>query len=71
MDFKSMPPSKSGYDNVYIVINRLSKQAVSTPCHKTTIAEEMARIYLRTTYRYYGPLVSIVSDRSPQFISAF
>jgi hypothetical protein len=66
-----MPGSKSGYNTVYVVIDRLSKQAISTPCHKTTIAEDMAKIYLRTVYRYYGPPASIVSDCSPQFISVF
>jgi transposase InsO family protein len=71
MDFKSMPGSKSGYNTVYIVIDRLSKQAISTPCYKTTTVEDMAKIYLRTVYRYYGPPASIVSDRGPQFISAF
>jgi hypothetical protein len=71
MDFKSMPTSKSGYDAIFVVIDRLSKQAISTPCYKTTTAEEMAKIYLRTVYRYYGPADSIVSDRGPQFVSAF
>ena len=71
MDFKSMPTSKTGYDSIFVVIDRLSKQSISTPCHKTTTAEDMARIYLRTVYRYYGPSMSIVSDRGPQFISAF
>jgi hypothetical protein len=34
MDFKSMPKDKHGYDSVFVVIDRLSKQAISTPCHK-------------------------------------
>jgi hypothetical protein len=66
-----MPTLKTGYDSIFVVIDRLSKQAISTPCYKTTTVEDMARIYLRIVYRYYGPATSIVSDRGPQFISAF
>ena len=42
MDFKLMPKDKAGYDNVFVVIDCLSKQAVSIPCHKTITAKEMA-----------------------------
>jgi hypothetical protein len=42
MDFKSMPQDKKGYDEVYVIIDHLSKQAISIPYHKTIIAEEMA-----------------------------
>ena len=42
IDFKSMPKDKHGFDMVFVVIDRLSKQAISEPCHKTITAEEMA-----------------------------
>ena len=71
MDFKSMPKDKVGYDNVFVVIDCLSKQAVSVACYKTVTVEEMARMYITSIYRYYSPLVSIVSDRRPQFVSKF
>src|SRR6266536_3361180 len=71
MDFKSMPKDKAGYDNVFVVIDRLSKQAVSIPCHKTITAEDMAWLYIVFIYRYFGPPASIVSDRGPQFVSKF
>ncbi len=65
IDFKLMLASKNGYNCVFIVINRLSKQAILTPCHKTINAEEMAHIYLRTIYRYYSPPETIISNRGP------
>jgi transposase InsO family protein len=71
MDFKSMPPSKEGYDMVFVVVDRLSKQAVSLPCHKTVTAEDMARLYIDAVFRHKGPPESIVSDRGPQFVSHF
>jgi transposase InsO family protein len=71
MDFKSAPKDKNGFDNIYVVIDRLSKQAVSIPCHKEVTAEGMARLFIRHIYSYFGPPDSIVSDRGPQFISRF
>jgi len=71
MDFKSMPKDKAGYDEVFVVIDRLSKQAISIPCYKTVTAEDMAQLYITYVYRYYGPPESIVSDRGPQFVSQF
>lgn len=71
MDFKSMPRDRHGYDSVFVVIDRLSKEAISVPCYKTTTAEDMARMFIAHVYRYHGPPESSVSDRGPQFISQF
>jgi integrase-like protein len=71
MDFKSMPKDKRGYDNLCVFIDRLSKQSISEPCYKTATAEDMAEMYIARVYRYYGPPLTIVSDRGPQFISKF
>ncbi len=50
IDFKSMPKDKAGYDNVFVVIDRLSKQAVSIPYYKTITAKEMAWLYIVFIY---------------------
>jgi transposase InsO family protein/predicted aspartyl protease len=71
IDFKSAPKDKHGFDNICVIIDRLSKQAISIPCHKTITAEQLAWLFVQYAYRYYGPPDSIVSDRGPQFISAF
>ena len=42
MDFKSIVKDKVGYNNVFIVIDYLSKQAVSTPYYKTITIEDIA-----------------------------
>jgi hypothetical protein len=65
MDFKSALKDKKGFDNIYVVIDRLIKQAISIPCHKEITAEGMARLFIRYVYSYFGPPDSIVSDRSP------
>jgi transposase InsO family protein len=71
MDFVSFNKDKHGYDNVLVVMDRLSKESISIPCHKTTTAEEMASLFIYHIWRYFGPPDSIVSDRGPQFISTF
>jgi len=71
MDFQSLPKDSHGYDAVFVVIDRLSKQPFSIPCYKTTTAKEMARLYIQYIYRIWGAPESIVSDRGPQFVSAF
>jgi len=50
MDFKSFLKDKHGYNMAFIVVNRLSKQAVSLPCFKTTTAKDIAYIYIDNIY---------------------
>jgi len=50
MDFKSFLKDKYGYDMAFIVVDRLSKQAISLPCFKTTTVKDMACIYVNNIY---------------------
>jgi hypothetical protein len=71
MDYYSFNQDKHGYNNMLVIIDRLSKQAITIPCYKTIDAREQARLYLMYVYRYYGPPTIILSDRGLQFISSF
>ncbi len=71
MDFHEMPPDRDGYDTVMVIVDRLGKRAFSIPCKKTITAKETAECFIDRVYRIYGPPDTIVSDRGPQFISAF
>jgi transposase InsO family protein len=71
MDFHAMPRDRLGYDQVFVVVDRLGKRCYSLPCYKTTAAKEMARLYYRHIWRTHGTPESITSDRGPQFISDF
>jgi hypothetical protein len=42
MDFKSFAKAKDGYNARFVIIDQLSKQSILIPCHKTTIAKDMA-----------------------------
>ena len=71
MDYKSMPADKNGYNMIFVVINWLSKQAISTPCHSTVTAQDMATMFISHIYQYYGAPQTIVSNQGPQFVSQF
>jgi len=71
MDFKSFSIDKNRFDNVYIVIDRFSKQTISIPCQKTVSIEKIAWLYIAFIYRYYKISESIVSDWELQFVSVF
>jgi transposase InsO family protein len=71
MDFHELPKDFNGYDTVFVLVDRFGKGIFSIPCRETITAKESAQLYIQNVYRIYGPLVTIVSDRGPQFISAF
>jgi predicted aspartyl protease len=71
MDYKSFLIDRDGYDNLLVVMDRLSKQSISIPCHKTIDARGMAELFLKHIWCREGYPDSIVSDRGPQFISSF
>jgi hypothetical protein len=71
VDFKEMPADKEGKNMVCVFVDRLGKRPISIPCNKEVDARALAQLYLVHVHRYYGPATTIVSDRGPQFISAF
>jgi transposase InsO family protein len=71
VDFKEMPTDKAGMNIVCVFVDRLGKRPISVPCNKEVDARVLAQLYLIHVHRYYGPATTIVSDRRPQFISAF
>jgi hypothetical protein len=54
-----------------VFIDRLSKEAISIPCTKEATAKDLAEMFYTHVYRHHNVPESIVSDRGPQFISAF
>jgi hypothetical protein len=71
VDFKSFPRDSHGYDMIAVFVDRLGKRPISIPCYRTIDAPELARLYVIHVYKYYGPATTVVSDRGPQFVSAF
>ena len=71
IDFKDMPPDQNGMNMICVFVDRLGKRPISVPCNRSVDAQVMAQLYLQYVHKYYGPATTVVSDRGPQFISAF
>nr|GFA98777.1 putative reverse transcriptase domain-containing protein [Tanacetum cinerariifolium] len=64
MDFVlGLPRTPSGYDSIWVIVDRLTKSAHFLPMKKTDSIEKLAQLYLREIICRHGVPVSIISDR--------
>jgi hypothetical protein len=72
MDFiTGLPRTKSGYDSIWVVVDRLTKVAHFIPMKTTYTSARLAKIYMSRIVCLQGVPKSIVSDRGTQFTSHF
>lgn len=71
VDFITHLPASSGFDAIFVVVDRLTKMRHYVPCYMTDSAEEAARLFTREIYRLHGAPTSIVSDRDVRFVNSF
>ena len=71
VDGKEFPRDKRGFDFAWVFVCRLSKRVFSLPGHKTDSAADVAWLYYTYIWRIFGTPLTMVSDRGPQFVSAF
>ena len=72
MDFLScLPHTSSGYDAIWVIVDRLTKTAHFLPIKKTYSTDRLARLYVNWIVCLHGVPVSIVSDRGATFTSVF
>lgn len=75
MDFVfDLPRTKSGYDGIWTIVDRFSKQSKQAhfvAVKKTIKADHMARLFIANVFKYHGMPSSIVSDRDPRMTSLF
>ncbi|GKA48469.1 putative reverse transcriptase domain-containing protein, partial [Tanacetum coccineum] len=64
-----LPRSSSGYDAIWVIVDRLTKSAHFLPIREDYKTEKLARIYINEIVARYGVLVSIISDRDGRFVS--
>ncbi|GJX03572.1 reverse transcriptase domain-containing protein [Tanacetum coccineum] len=70
MDFiTKLPRSKSGYDTIWVVVDRLTKSAHFLAIREDYSTEKLARIYVDEIVARHGVPVSIISDRDGRFTS--
>ncbi|GJY59914.1 putative reverse transcriptase domain-containing protein [Tanacetum coccineum] len=71
MDFVSgLPRTPSGYDSIWVIVDRLTKSAHFLPMKKTDGIEKLAQLYLKEIVCRHGVPVSVISDRDSLFTSS-
>ncbi|GJV29096.1 putative reverse transcriptase domain-containing protein [Tanacetum coccineum] len=72
MDFVTgLPRTSSGYDSIWLIVDRLTKSAYFLPMKKTDSMEKLTRLYLKEVVCTHGIPLSIISNRDSRFASGF
>ncbi|GJT37982.1 putative reverse transcriptase domain-containing protein [Tanacetum coccineum] len=72
MDFVTgLPRTSSGYDSIWVIVDRLTKSAHFLPMKKTDSMEKLTQLYLKEIICRHEVPVSIISDRDSRFASGF
>ncbi|GJY80338.1 putative reverse transcriptase domain-containing protein [Tanacetum coccineum] len=72
MDFVSgLTRTPSGYDTIWVIVDRQTKSAHFLPIKKTDSIEKLTRLYLKEIVCRHGVPVSIILDQDSHFTSNF
>jgi transposase InsO family protein len=71
VDFIVELPESHGYDTIMCVVDSLTKRAHFIPTHTTLNVEGTALLFFKEVWKHHGTPQVVVSDRGPQFITAF
>nr|GEY79152.1 putative reverse transcriptase domain, ribonuclease H-like domain, aspartic peptidase domain protein [Tanacetum cinerariifolium] len=72
MDFiTELPKTSSGYNAIWVIIDRLTKSAYFFPLKETDTIERLTRLYLKEVVSRHRVSVSIISERDGRFTSHF
>ncbi|GJS26702.1 putative reverse transcriptase domain-containing protein [Tanacetum coccineum] len=72
MDFVSgLPRTPSGYDTVWVIVDRLTKSAHFVSTKKTDTMEKLTQLFLKEIMYRHGVPILIISDRDSHFTSRF
>ncbi|KAI3776203.1 hypothetical protein L1987_45975 [Smallanthus sonchifolius] len=66
-----LPCTSSGYDSIWVIIDRLTKSAHFLPICEDYRVEKLARIYIDEIVSRHGVPLNIISDRDARFTSRF
>ncbi|GKD55299.1 reverse transcriptase domain-containing protein [Tanacetum coccineum] len=72
MDFVTgLPRTSSGYDSIWVIVDRFTKLAHFLLMKKTNSMEKLTRLYLKEVVCRHGVPLSNISDRDSRFASGF
>ncbi|GJX30828.1 putative reverse transcriptase domain-containing protein [Tanacetum coccineum] len=61
----------SGYDIIWVIVDRLTKSTIFVPMAETDLLERLVRMYLKEVVTRHGIHVLIICDRDPRFTLNF
>ena len=65
-------PLSQGYDSLMVVVDHgLTKGVILVPCSKSIDANGIAQLFFDHVFKRFGLHDTVISDRGPQFASAF
>ena len=65
------PMTRTTYDSIWVIMDRLTKFAYMLPYKESSSAEDLAYMFLRTVFGNHGLPAEIISDRGSVFASKF
>jgi IS30 family transposase len=72
MDFiVGLPRTQSGYDSIWVIVDRLTKVAYFIPVKTAYSGPQLAELYISRIVSLHGVPKKIMSDRGTQFTSRF
>ncbi|GKE36625.1 putative reverse transcriptase domain-containing protein, partial [Tanacetum coccineum] len=72
MDFVSgLPRTPSGYDTIWVIVDRLTKSAYFLPMKKMDSMEKLTQLYLKEVMCRHGVPILIILNRGSHFMSRF
>nr|GEX61245.1 retrotransposon protein, putative, Ty3-gypsy subclass [Tanacetum cinerariifolium] len=63
--------TSSGYDSIWVIVDRLTKSTYFLQVKTTDIIEKLTQLYLKEIVCRHGVPISIISDRDSKFTSRF
>ncbi|GJZ09624.1 putative reverse transcriptase domain-containing protein [Tanacetum coccineum] len=66
-----LPRTPSGYDSIWVIVDRLTKSAHFIPMNEKYKMEKLTQLYLKEIVCRHGVPVSIISDQDPRFVSRY
>ncbi|GKE26445.1 putative reverse transcriptase domain-containing protein [Tanacetum coccineum] len=72
MEFVSgLSRTSSGYDSIWVIVDRLTKSTHFLPMKKTNNVEKLTQLYQKEVVCRHGVPISIISDKDSLFTSRF
>ncbi len=71
MDFIPKLPNSEGYDNILVIVDKLTKYAIFVPCTTSIGEKETAQLFFSNVIAHYGVPCQVITDRDPRWQNEF